>query len=197
MGGSEQEPPTSGSDVTPGPGGSADPGRRPSDPVALEELYRELSPRVAGYLRAHGVADVGGTTNDVFLRVFANVGSFDGDEAALRSWVFTIAHHLMVDEQRRHARRPVVAGDLNLDARPSGADAEAAALASLGRERVDELLALLSPDQRSVLLLRVVADLSIDEVSRILGKRVTAVKALQHRGLAALRRHLERGEVSP
>ena len=196
MGGSEQQPPASGPGRTPGSGSSSDPPGT-GDPEALERLYRELSPRVAGYLRAHGVADVGGTTHDVFLRVFANLGRFDGDEVALRSWVFTIAHHLMVDERRRHARRPAVASEADLDARPAGGDAEAAALASLGRDRVDELLARLSPDQRSVLLLRVVADLSIDDVSRILGKRVSAIKALQHRGLATLRRHLERGEVSP
>lgn len=162
-----------------------------------DQLYRELAPRVASYLRSHGVADVGGTTNDVFLRVFGNLGGFKGDKAALRSWVFTIAHHLMVDDRRRRARRPMVDdGHAILEARAGTDDAEEAALASLGRERVDALLSTLSPDQRSVLLLRVVADLSIEQVATVVGKRVTAVKALQHRGLATLRRHLERGEVS-
>jgi RNA polymerase sigma-70 factor (ECF subfamily) len=59
-------------------------------------------------------------------------------------------------------------------------------------ERVDELLASLSVDQRDVVLLRFVADLSLEETARALGKAVTAVKALQHRALDALRRQVER-----
>jgi RNA polymerase sigma-70 factor, ECF subfamily len=51
---------------------------------------------------------------------------------------------------------------------------------------------VLSPDQRAVVLLRVVADLPVEEVARILGKREGAVKALQHRAMASLRRHLSR-----
>ena len=61
----------------------------------------------------------------------------------------------------------------------------------LAHDEVRELLAVLSPDQRDVVLLRIVADLSVEEVARLLGKREGAVKALQHRALAALRRHLD------
>jgi RNA polymerase sigma-70 factor (ECF subfamily) len=60
-----------------------------------------------------------------------------------------------------------------------------------------DLLAVLSPDQREVVLLRIVADLSVEEVGRMLGKSEGAIKALQHRALAALRRHFYRaGELS-
>lgn len=79
---------------------------RRGDRPALERIYQRYSPRVAGYLRSHGVIDVGGTTNDVFFRVFKGLATFEGDEPKFRSWVFTIAHHLMVDELRRAARRP-------------------------------------------------------------------------------------------
>ena len=48
-------------------------------------------------------------------------------------------------------------------------------------------LATLTDDQRAVLLLRVVADLSLAETAEVLGKPVGAVKALQHRALAKLR----------
>jgi RNA polymerase sigma-70 factor (ECF subfamily) len=53
----------------------------------------------------------------------------------------------------------------------------------------------LSPDQRDVLLLRMLADLTIEEVARILDKRVGAVKALQRRGLANLRKRISRGRT--
>ena len=39
-------------------------------------------------------------TGDVFVRVARNLHEFKGDSAALRRWVFTIAHHRLVDEYR-------------------------------------------------------------------------------------------------
>jgi RNA polymerase sigma-70 factor (ECF subfamily) len=53
---------------------------------------------------------------------------------------------------------------------------------------VQRLSARLSADQRTVLLLRIVADLTAEEVAQITGKTVGAVRALQRRGLDALRR---------
>jgi DNA-directed RNA polymerase specialized sigma24 family protein len=63
-------------------------------------------------------------------------------------------------------------------------------LERLGADRVRELIAMLSPDQRAVLLLRIVGDLSIEQVARVVAKRPGAVKALQRRGLATLARAL-------
>jgi RNA polymerase sigma-70 factor (ECF subfamily) len=71
------------------------------------------------------------------------------------------------------------------------ASAEEAAMAGLGTDDMHRLLHQLSDDQRDVLLLRVVADLSLEQTAAALGKRVGAVKALQHRALATLRRVLE------
>jgi RNA polymerase sigma-70 factor (ECF subfamily) len=164
---------------------------------ALECIYQRHSPRVAGYLRSHGVPDVGGATNDVFLRVFTRLTTFEGDEDGFRSWMFTIAHHLMVDELRRAARRPKIADVASIEEHVPGGDTEEDALAGMGRQRIEALLARLSTDQRAVVLLRVVEDLSIEQVPRALGKRPTAVKALQHRALATLRRLLVDEEVSP
>ena len=73
----------------------------------------------------------------------------------------------------------------------STGDVEHEALANVGAEWADELLASLPPDQRAVVALRVTADLSLEQVADILGKRVGAVKSLQHRALESLRRRCE------
>jgi RNA polymerase sigma factor (sigma-70 family) len=65
----------------------------------------------------------------------------------------------------------------------------------LGTARVYELCAGLSDDQREVLILRVVGDLTVEQVAAIIDKSVGAVKALQRRALQALRRKLERDGV--
>jgi RNA polymerase sigma-70 factor (ECF subfamily) len=62
---------------------------------------------------------------------------------------------------------------------------------------VTRVLGALSEDQRTVLLLRIVGDLSIEDVAKALGKRPGAVKALQRRGLAAVKRELGRRRGVP
>lgn len=69
--------------------------------------------------------------------------------------------------------------------------AEASVLEQESTQRVHALLDRLAPDQRDVLLLRLVGDLTIEQISQALGKQVGAVKALQRRGLAALAKLLE------
>lgn len=164
---------------------------RAGEPWALTEIWERHAPAVLGYLRGRGMADAEDLTSDVFLAVFERLPGFRGDDADLRAFVFTVAHHKMVDEVRRRVRRgDLLPYDGSIDERvvPS---AEADALASLADERVLRLLGALSPDQREVVLLRIVADLSLEQTAQVVGKRVNAVKALQHRGLAALRRLLE------
>jgi RNA polymerase sigma factor (sigma-70 family) len=163
---------------------------------AFERLYRALAAPVLSYLRWHRVSDPDGLTNDVFAQVHRKLRTFQGDEQGFRSWVFTIAHHRMIDDRRRSQRQPTVDGDVDVEEHRSTGDVEDDAFAALGADRVRELLSVLSADQRNVVLLRVVADLSVEEVARILGKREGAIKALQHRAMAALRRHLARQPLS-
>jgi RNA polymerase sigma factor (sigma-70 family) len=163
---------------------------------AFERLFHAFAPRVSGYLRAQGATEPDELTNDVFVSVFRSLARFDGDEAAFRSWLFTIVHNRLVDERRRHGRR-ITAVPMRTGEHPDevGGDVEEEVLANLGGEWVGDVLARLSPDQRNVLLLRIVADLTIDQTAQVVGKRPGAVKALQRRGLAAIKRILEQQGV--
>ncbi|CAN5654459.1 hypothetical protein BH20ACT1_BH20ACT1_10800 [soil metagenome] len=125
-----------------------------------ESLPRRTSGSGGPRARAQHTSNVRRATNDVFLRVFTRLTTFDGDEDGFRSWMFTIAHHLMVDELRRAARRPKIADVASIEEHVPGGDAEEDALAGMGRQRIEALLARLSTDQRAVVLLRVVEDLS-------------------------------------
>lgn len=69
-------------------------------------------------------------------------------------------------------------------------------LRRLSVERVRNLCHRLAPDQRDVLLLRLVSAMTVEDAADALGKSSTAVKALQRRGLAAIRRLFEREGVS-
>lgn len=158
---------------------------------AFERIYRLLSPSVASYLRWNGATDVESLANEVMAQVHRNLHRFTGDAASFRSWAFTIAHHRMVDDRRTSGRRPTIA-DADVHETTLVGNVEDDALAVLSDHRLRTLIDGLSPDQRDVLLLRIIADLSLDDVAAALGKRRGAIKSLQHRALATLRRHLER-----
>lgn len=166
-------------------------------PRAFEQLYRALSPAVSRYLWLNGAADPESLTNEVFLGVFMGLVSFSGGEPEFRSWVFTIAHRRLIDDRRQLSRRPATAGyqpdSLN---GISGGDAEDDAMGSLALDRIRDVLACLTPDQRRVLLLRLVADLTVDQVAEATGKTSSAVKSLQRKGLDGIRRRLDQQKVA-
>jgi RNA polymerase sigma factor (sigma-70 family) len=169
---------------------------RAGDPVALEALYRELAPAVLGYLRAQGAPEAEDLTSETFVGVVRGIRRFEGDDRAFRSWLFSIAHRRLLDDRRSLARRPAEpVAPADLPERGEG-NTEDEAMASIGTEWAHEVIAGLTPDQRDVILLRVLGDLSIEDVARILGKSPGSVKSLQHRGLLALLRHLDREGVS-
>lgn len=160
-------------------------------------LYRDVAPVVLRFLRARGAPDPEDLLGDVFVRVVRKIGTFDGVEEEFRAWVFTIARNRLVDRRRQESRRPVECeADLIPEVSAAPDDTEGEVAARLGDERVRKALERLTPDQRDVLLLRIIADLPIEEVATVLGKPTSAVKSLQHRGLAALRRFSVEEDVS-
>jgi RNA polymerase sigma factor (sigma-70 family) len=163
---------------------------RADAPWAFERLYDLLAPSVAGYLGMHGARDPDEMTNEVMLGVFRGLDGFEGDAVGFRSWVFTIAHRRLIDDRRRRSAR-VETTDLQPQHEQVGGDAESEALDRMETDAIRELLEQLTEDQRAVILLRVVGDLSVEDTARVLGKRPGAIKMLQRRGLARLRRILE------
>jgi RNA polymerase sigma factor (sigma-70 family) len=155
---------------------------RPAPPALDDagEVYRALAPAVLGYLRGQGVRDAEDLLGEVFLNVARDLHRFSGDGDAQRRWVFTIAHHRLVDHRRRVRVRPVES-DREVPDLP-GPDP---VLDDLDPELVAGLRDL-TDEQREVVLLRFVADLSLAEVAELTGRPVGAVKSMQARALSRL-----------
>ena len=162
---------------------------------AFERLYDHLAPAVTRYLRLQGASDPESLANEVMLQVFRGLGTFEGGLPQLRSWVFTIAHRRGIDDHRRRSARPRTS-ELDRQHQQLGGDVEREAMDGIEDAGVHAMVGGLTDDQRAVVLLRVVADLSVAEVADLLGKRPGAVKMLQRRGLARLRRIIEREGVT-
>jgi len=164
---------------------------------AWTDLYRDLSPTVLRYLRAHGATEAEDALGEVFVSVVSKLAEFEGGEQQFRAWVFTIARNRIIDQRRRNARRPVeyVAPEFLYNS-VHAEDTETVALRRIEYERVYAVLSRRTFEQRDVLFLRVIACLPIDEVARVLGKQPGAVKSLQRRGLDAIRREISEEAVS-
>jgi RNA polymerase sigma-70 factor (ECF subfamily) len=164
---------------------------RAGDGDALVVIWRELAPAVAGYLTARGVPDAEGVTSDVFVAVLPRLGELTGGVSGLRTFVFSVAHARMVDDTRRRARQPTfVELDQLLHDRATES-AEREALERVGTAGVQDLLDRLSPDHREVLALRIVADLSLEQVATVMRRSTGSVKQLQRRALIAVRALVE------
>jgi len=170
---------------------------RQGDRDAITDIYRTLAPAVLGYLRGAGASDPENLAGDVFVGVMQGLPRFAGDGEALRTWTFTIAHRRLVDDRRRRRRRPESRFDdlENVVLFAPGDDYEPV-LGALAAAPVRRALGALTADQRMVVLLRVVAELTLAETAAVMGKPVAAVKMLQRRALDALARSLPEKAVT-
>lgn len=155
--------------------------------AAMTHIYQALSGKLQGYLAAQGYSDPEGGVNDVFVKAIPGLPKFEGGEAKFRSWVFTIAHHMIIDERRRRSRRPIETS-LGETTEAVGGDVEAESMAALGDGWVVDVLATLPDSQRTVVLLRIIGDLTVEQVAKTIGKSPGAVKALQRRAFTALQK---------
>lgn len=180
-------------------------GVRRGDPDAIVTVYRALSGPVYGYLlrQLRDPSWAQDLVADVFCQVLEGGSRFTGSPAGLRAWVFRIARNTLIDHvrkqsHRRHDSLENAAETGHLPAHDSGADPEADALSNIERDRILAAVHELPADQKDVVLLRLVADLSIAHVAELLEKTPGAVKALQNRALRTLGSRLgERGAGEP
>ncbi|HEX6147869.1 MAG TPA: RNA polymerase sigma factor [Acidimicrobiia bacterium] len=160
---------------------------RRGDERAWSALYGWLAPQVFGYLRASRVPDPEDVLGSVFVEVASKIGTFRGDAAGFRAWVFAIARTRRVDQIRRWARRreePLIT-DVH-EPIPSRDDVEADALSAVALDELLDVLDLLTDDQREVLILRALGGWTSSQVAELTGRTVGAVEQLQLRARLAL-----------
>jgi RNA polymerase sigma-70 factor (ECF subfamily) len=160
---------------------------RAGDEDAFAAIWREHNPGLLRYLRVvdRDIAD--DVAADTWLDVARGLTRFRGDENGFRSWLFTIARRRRLDVRRAAGRRP--RSTATEDALADVPDEASPALTVDERLSTDAALRLIStlpPDQAEVVALRVIADLDVRQVARLVGKRPGTVRVLAHRGLRRL-----------
>lgn len=164
---------------------------RQRDPTALAEIHDTYAPKIYAYIYRH-VGDphrAEDLTSRTFIKMLEALERDKFARDALQSWLYRIAHNTIVDDVRRRQRRPTSALHDGMALPPEthpdhivGIRLENAQL----RQAVDEL----TDDQRDVILLRFGEGMTAPQTAKVLDKTEEAVRALQRRGLANLRKLL-------
>lgn len=168
---------------------------RQRDESAIIALYDRFAARVHAYLyyRMGDADEADDLTEEVFLHMLKAIGSCRAQtEGSFAAWLFRIAHNLEVNWLKKRLRRPMQALDEELIDPAAGPDGQAEQ--RLGYERLQQAVRGLTDEQREVVLMRFVGGMSSAQVAQALGVSEGAVKALQHRALAGLRRALGDGK---
>jgi RNA polymerase sigma-70 factor (ECF subfamily) len=163
---------------------------------AFAQLYESMNRRVLAFVTYRGAADPEGMVNEVFFKAFTRLDSFDGNEIQFTAWIFKIARNTLIDESRSRSRR---VDETSLsefsESHLAGGDVEVEAGDRMSSDEVLRHLDVLTPEQRDIIVMRVVSDLTIEAIAEILDKRAGAVKAMQRRALRTLARHFDTGAV--
>jgi RNA polymerase sigma-70 factor, ECF subfamily len=159
------------------------------DQAALAELYDRYSDSIYYYsLRLLGDSSLAeDCAADTFSRLLRALRDGGGPTDNLKAYLFRSAHNWIADHFRRTPPLPL---DTALDTPEAASDPAQEAEQNLMQARVRRALRLLTPEQRQVMALRFIEGWDLDEIATCLEKPLGAVKALQHRALAALRKML-------
>lgn len=152
------------------------------DPARFGELYELNFERVYAFVaRRVGDRDAAeDVTSEVFHKALANLGSFEWRGVPFAAWLFRIAGNAIADRAQQTGR------EVGVDDPPEvGVEADLAELEH--RARLFRLVDQLPGDQRDVIQMRFVEQMSIREIAGKLGRTEGAVKQLQFRGLQSLR----------
>ena len=168
---------------------------RSGDEWAIASLFRAMQPQLLRYLAHHAPDVADDLASETWLSAARLLSEFEGSAQDFRAVLFTIARRRVVDHYRKQGRRPKLTTIDDTADRPGPDDVAQTVVGGLSAQQaIDALTEMLPPDQAEVVLLRIVADLSVEAVSRIMGRSPGSVRVLQHRALRRLAKNFQREE---
>ena len=174
-------------------------GSQMADTESLAALYEQFYDKIFRYLsfKIGNVIDAEDLCEEVFLRMLESISAFKWKGAPFSSWLFRIAHNLVVDYFRKKSRqkqKPLEDAERTIDTNSKDIDQEVDNRLSI--QTVHKAMNGLTKLQREVISLRFAGELSIHETAVAIGKKENAVKALQHAGIKNLRQKLNVGNTN-
>jgi RNA polymerase sigma-70 factor (ECF subfamily) len=175
------------------------------DAAAWEQLARSQQRRIYGicYRFTGSASDAEDLTQEVFLKMYRNLASFDASRGGFTTWLTTLTRNLLVDNYRRtRMDRASESLDATYDGEEDG-PTKAERLADGGRSQeqhvaglelgaqIQSALKQVSPELREAVILRDLEDMDYKEIAEVLGIPQGTVKSRISRGRAELARLLK------
>lgn len=158
------------------------------------QVYEQYYPSIVNYifyrLNNHPVAE--DLAADVFVRFVEKFDLSRFSPQSVSSWLYTTARNMVIDHIRKSENRFTFHHDEEVQMVDEGSSIHSKIEQRLNHELLAQALKHLTEDQTQVILLKFIEHRSNAEVAKLLGKSEGAIKSLQFRALATLRRVLER-----
>jgi RNA polymerase sigma-70 factor, ECF subfamily len=149
----------------------------------FDKIYRYISFRVRNEMESEDL------TQQVFMKVLNSISSYQNQGVPFSSWVYRIAHNVVVDFMRQQNKKATV--DIEgMQLISPAEDTQSVLEKQMDVEEVKKASRSLTAAQQEVISLRFAGELSITECAKIMGKSEGAIKALQHSAVLALRKAL-------
>jgi len=155
--------------------------------AALYDRYLEQVHRYLYYLVGNRT-DAEDLTQQVFLSAWQAIGRYRRNGSPIAAWLIRIAHNKAMSHHRR--AKETCCLDLELVSRERWADPEGKAVADCDRVAVRRAVLKLKPEQREVIVMRLIEHMDYADIAAALGKSEGNVRVIQHRALVELRRLL-------
>jgi RNA polymerase sigma-70 factor (ECF subfamily) len=156
--------------------------------AAFAEIYTRHHDAIYTYVyyRVNDTGLADDLAGEVFVRMVERIGRFTYRGRPILAWLYTIARNLIVDHQRQQSKADHLPLDEGLVA--GGASPSETVSQRLDRDCLMKSMKHLTEEQQRVILHKLIEGRSNAEVAILLDKTEGAIKSLQHRALASLRR---------
>ena len=149
-----------------------------------EIIYRDYHGKVHGYIRSKiaNPQDAEDLTSEVFVKIYANLDTFDEKKASLTTWIYTITRNTLTDFFRTRRVFEEIPETYSVD---DSVEEELCSEEAL--EKLADALEKLEKRERDIILLHYYSGRSLKEIAEKLGISYTYVKVLQNKALAKLK----------
>jgi len=156
----------------------------------FERLYEEHAQALYGFLayRTGNPALAEDLLADTFEKALRARGRFDARRGSRKTWLYSIALNALRDHLRRSAAADRATARLSAD---EGSTMEPAEDAFARRDELMGALATLSDEEREVVALRYGADMTVPEIAKVKGEKLTTIEGRVYRALRKLREQLD------
>jgi RNA polymerase sigma-70 factor (ECF subfamily) len=158
------------------------------DVEAFGELYTNHVTKLYRYVyyNVHDKEHAEDITQEVFLKAWKAIGSCRGKEKTFSSWLYRIAHNLIIDKLRKSQKQSSREAELPESIRDTSDRMEI----SLEQKDLLKVIDVLSPNQRQVIVMKFIEEMDNREIAETMGKSTGAIRILQMRALETLRKTL-------